>query len=51
MEETEVEETAVGGIPHKFDQTVTLQKKAITGAMKMVYWLTKNEVAHFTELA
>lgn len=51
MEETEVEETTVGGIPHKFDQTVTLQKKAITGAMKMVYWLTKNEVAHFTELA
>ena len=40
-----------GGIRQAFSQQVVLQRKARIGALKMVYWLAKEEVAHTTKFA
>ena len=40
---------ADGGIEHAFEKTLQIKKKAVKGAMKILYWLSKNEVAHFTK--
>ena len=32
-----------------FQATVSVQKKAISGRMRILYWLAKEEVAHFTK--
>ena len=42
------EASTVGGISQGFEQVISLQWKAVLGALKIVYWLTKHEVAHFT---
>ena len=40
-----------GGIQQAFSQQVVLQRKALIGALKMVYWLAKEEVAHTMKFA
>ena len=35
-----------GGIRQAFSSEVQLQRKAITGALHLLYWLAKEEVAH-----
>ena len=40
-----------GGIRQAFSQQVVLQRKVLIGALKMVYWLAKEEVAHTTKFA
>ena len=40
-----------GGIRQAFSQQVVVQRKALIGALKMVYWLAKEEVAHTTKFA
>ena len=41
--------SAEGGISHAFEKTAALKRKAVLGAMKILYWLSKNEIAHFTK--
>ena len=41
--------SAEGGILHAFEKTMALKRKAVPGAMKILYWVSKNEVAHFTK--
>ena len=41
--------TSDGGIAQAYETTVSLQKKAISGSMRILYWLAKEEVAHFTK--
>ena len=41
--------TSDGGIAQAFQTTVSLQKKAISGSMRILYWLAKEEIAHFTK--
>ena len=43
-----VEASTVGGISQGFEQVISLQRNSVLGALKIVYWLTKHEVAHFT---
>ena len=38
-----------GGIVRAFECQVTAQRKAVVGAMKVMYWLAKEEVAHTTK--
>ena len=38
-----------GGIARAFEKRVTAQRNAVVGAMKVVYWLAKEEVAHTTK--
>ena len=38
-----------GGIAQAFQTTASLQKKAISGSMWILYWLAKEEIAHFTK--
>ena len=38
-----------GGIARAFEKQVTTQQNAVVGAMKVVYWLAKEEVAHTTK--
>ena len=38
-----------GGITRAFDRQVTAQRRAVVGAMKIIYWLAKEEVAHTTK--
>ena len=38
-----------GGIARAFEKQVTAQRNAVVGAMKVVYWLAKEEVAHTTK--
>ena len=38
-----------GGIAQAFQTTVSLQKKAVSGSMRILYWLAKEEIAHFTK--
>ena len=40
-----------GGIRQAFSQQVVVQRKALIGALKMVYWLAKEEIAHTTKFA
>ena len=35
-----------GGIEQAFCEAVSLERKATVGAMKCLYWLAKNEIAH-----
>ena len=41
--------TSDGGIAQAFQITVSLQRKAVSGSMRILYWLAKQEVAHFTK--
>ena len=41
--------TSDGGIVQAFQTTVSLQKKAISGSIRILYWLAKEEIAHFTK--
>ena len=34
---------------HAFEKIVALKRKTVLGAMKILYWLSKNEAAHFTK--
>ena len=38
-----------GGIKQAFSKTVMVQRKALVGALKMLYWLAKEEIAHTTK--
>ena len=38
-----------GGIARAFEKLVTAQRNAVVGAMKIIYWLAKEEVAHTTK--
>ena len=38
-----------GGIVQAFEYVLTLKKKAVECGMKILYWLCKNEVAHFSK--
>ena len=38
-----------GGIAQALENTIALKRKAVQGAMRILYWLSKNEVAHFTK--
>ena len=38
-----------GGIARAFEKQITMQRKAVVGAMKIIYWLAKEEVAHTTK--
>ena len=40
-----------GGVQQAFSQRVLIQQKVLVGALKMVYWLAKEEVAHTTKFA
>lgn len=40
---------ASGGIEQAFHETASVQRKAAMGAMKCLYWLVKNEIAHTTK--
>ena len=51
METSRESITRHGGIEASFQRTVTLQKQAVMGAMKCMYWLVKEEVAHTTKFA
>ena len=37
------------GIARAFEKQVTAQRNAVVGAMKIIYWLAKEEVAHTTK--
>ena len=39
---------ARGGIKEALDKQVTLQRQALIAAMKCLYWLCKQEIAHTT---
>lgn len=38
-----------GGIIQAFSVRVSLNRKALIGALKMMYWLAKEEIAHTTK--
>lgn len=38
-----------GGIARAFERQVIAHRKAVVGAMKVIYWLAKEEVAHTTK--
>ena len=38
-----------GGIARAFERQITAQRKAVVGAIKVMYWLAKEEVAHTTK--
>ena len=38
-----------GGIAQAFQLRVTIQHKAVKGAMQCLYWLVKSEVSHTTK--
>ena len=38
-----------GGIQKAFTSRIKLQRKAVVGALKVVYWLAKEELAHTTK--
>ena len=38
-----------GGIRSAMDEQVSLQRQAVKGAMKCLYWLAKEETAHYTK--
>ena len=38
-----------GGIARAFEKQITARRNAVVGAMKIVYWLAKEEVAHTTK--
>ena len=38
-----------GGVARAFEKQITLQRQAVVGAMKIIYWLAKEEVAHTTK--
>ena len=38
-----------GGIARALEKQVSAQRKAVVGAMKVLYWLAKEEVAHTTK--
>ena len=41
--------TSDGGIAQAFQTTMSLQKKALSGSIRILYWLAKEEIAHFTK--
>ena len=48
-EKARVDAIRSGGIVAAFDQQVSLQRQAVIGALKIVYWLVKEETAHHTK--
>ena len=40
-----------GGIRQAFSVRITVQRKALIGALKLMYWLAKQEVAHTTKFS
>ena len=38
-----------GGIRQAFSSRIMVQRKALIGALKLMYWLAKQEVAHTTK--
>ena len=48
-ERVAIRAAADGGITQAFERTVTMQRRALSGSLQILYWLAKNEVAHFTK--
>ena len=48
-ERTRVGALRSGGIAAAFEQQFSLQRQAVIGALKVVYWLVKEEMAHHTK--
>ena len=48
-ERDKVESSSSGGIVAAFSQQVNLQRLAVVGALKIIYWLVKEEIAHHTK--
>ena len=48
-ERTRVSALYSGGIAAAFEQQFSLQRQAVIGALKVVYWLVKEETAHHTK--
>ena len=48
-EKARVDALRSGAIVAAFDQQVSLQRQAVIGALKIVYWLAKEETAHHTK--
>ena len=49
LEAMSVTASGDGGIVQAFEHVLALKKKAVEGGMKILYWLCKNEVAHFSK--
>ena len=49
METTRLASLRDGGIVRAFSARVSVQRKALVGALRIVYWLAKEEVAHTTK--
>ena len=46
IEQEAVQAKLRGGIAQAFEQVRTMQKNALVGALKCMYWLAKREIAH-----
>ena len=49
LEATKLASQKDGGIRQAFSARVTIQRKALIGALHLMYWLAKEEVAHTTK--
>ena len=49
LEATRLVSQRDGGVRQAFSSRVTLQRKALIGALNLMYWLAKQEVAHTTK--
>ena len=51
LETTRLVSRKDGGIRQAFSARITVQRKALLGALKLTYWLAKQEVAHTTKFS
>ena len=51
LETTRLASRKNGGIRQAFSAHATVQKIALIGALKLMYWLAKEEVAHTTKFS
>ena len=49
LEATRLASERDGGVRQAFASRVVLQRKALIGALHLLYWLAKEEVAHTTK--
>lgn len=49
IEAEERQSLATGGIERRFENAISMDRMAITGAAKCLYWLAKNDVPHTTK--
>ena len=51
LETTRLASRKDGGIRQAFSSRITVQRKALIGALKLLYWLAKEEVVHTTKFS